>query len=260
MANGSLHCFGVGDGFPSADRGHSAFLYQLDGASILIDCGDGLSARYAAAKLSYDLFEAAFISHQHADHVGGLLMFMQSLWLKKRRKPLSIHTTADGLEPIRAFLRAGYLFDELFPFALGFSALRSGHPVNIGSARVTPFRTTHLEGFTKRFATKYQQNFDAFSFLIETPRARIAHSADLGAPEDLAPLVQEDLDLLVCEVAHFRSEALCKFLAGRPIKRMVLIHLPEALWKQQDELLAQARQSLPRTVISIAQPGEVIAF
>jgi ribonuclease Z len=260
MANGSLYCFGVGDGFPTADRGHSAFLYQLPEANLLIDCGDGLTARYTAAKLSYDLFDAAFVSHLHADHVGGLAMFLQSLWLRKRKKPLPIYTTADGLEPIRQFLRAGYLFDELFPFPLTFTALQAAQAVTVSGATVTPFRTTHLDGFAKHFAEKYRQNFDAFSFLIETPTQRIAHSADLGAPEDLAPLVAKDLDLLVCEVAHFRSEALFRFLAGRTIRKLVLIHLPEALWKQPEALLAEARQALPHTAVSIAQPGEVISL
>jgi ribonuclease BN (tRNA processing enzyme) len=130
--------------------------------------------------------------------------------------------------------------------------------VTVGSAKVTPFRTTHLDGFAKRFAEKYRQNFDAFSFLIEAPGLRIAHSADLGAPEDLAPLVEKELDLLVCEVAHFRSEALFRFLAGRTIRKLVLIHLPETLWKQPEALLAEARQALPQTHVSIAHPGEVI--
>jgi len=61
MALCSIKCFGVGDGFPTADRGHSAFLYRLGGQSLMIDCGDGLTAHYEAAGLSYDQFAALLI-------------------------------------------------------------------------------------------------------------------------------------------------------------------------------------------------------
>src|ERR1051325_11930468 len=40
MAEFSLTCFGVGDGWPCADRKHAAFLYRFGHATILIDCGE----------------------------------------------------------------------------------------------------------------------------------------------------------------------------------------------------------------------------
>jgi len=260
MAEATLHCFGVGDGHPSPERGHSSFLYQLDGACLMVDCGDGTSRRYEASGIPYAAFDAMLISHQHADHLGGFPMFIQGLWLARRDKAVPVYMGVDGIEPTRTFLRACYLFDELFKFRLSFHELRSGQTFKVKSATVTPFRTTHLDSLADRFAAKYEQNFDAFSFLIEHGGRRIAHSADIGAPEDLAPLLQEEVDMLVCELAHFAPQELFEFLKGCSIKRLVLTHLPSRLWAEQATILGEARAALPKTEISIGQAGDTIRF
>lgn len=260
MAEAALYCFGVGDGHPSPERGHSSFLYQLDGACLMVDCGDGTSRRYEASGIPYAAFDAMLISHQHADHLGGFPMFIQGLWLARRDKAVPVYMGVDGIEPTKGFLRASYLFDELFKFRLSFHELKSGQTFKIKGATVTPFRTTHLDSLADRFAAKYEQNFDAFSFLIETPRKRIAHSADIGAPEDLAPLLQEEVDLLVCELAHFAPEDLFRFLEGRAIKQLVLIHLPSRMLPDRARLLDLAQTALPKTKVSIATASESFSF
>lgn len=260
MQNASLKCFGVGDGFPDAHRGHSSFLYQLAGQSILIDCGEPLTSRYQAAGLSYDLVDQVLLSHLHADHVGGFLMFMQALWLKRRQKNLPIKLPADGIAPVKAMLNAAYLFDELFEFQLNFSPLTAGEAFAVGDVRITPYRTKHLDGFVRQFQAKYRQSFDAFCFLIEAGGLRIGHSADLGEPADLAPLLKKPLDLLVCELAHFKIDSLLQYLAGRSLKKILFVHLTKESWHHQAEVLADAAKALPHTHCAIAQPGETIVL
>lgn len=258
MQNASLKCFGVGDGFPDGARGHSSYLYQLAGKAILIDCGEPLTSRYQASGLSYDLVDHLLISHLHADHVGGFLLFIQALWLKKRQKDLSIKTPADGIAALKALLNSAYLFDELFEFQLNFSPLKTAETFSVGEVRVTPYRTTHLDGFIPRFQAKYQQLFDSYCFLLEAGKLRIAHSADLGEPADLAPLLTQPLDLLVCEIAHFKVESLLQYLAGHSIKKAVFVHLTMEGWHNQARILADCAKALPHTHCSIAQPGDTV--
>ena len=260
MALCSIKCFGVGDGFPTADRGHSAFLYRLGGQSLMIDCGDGLTAHYEAAGLSYDQFAALLLSHQHADHIGGFLMFLQALWLRQRQRPLDVRVGEDGLKQLQQMTEAAYLFPELFNFDIKFSPIREGRTFNVGKVRVTPHRTTHLDSFIRRFGAKYRLKFDAFSFLLEAGRTRIAHSADLGAPADLEPLLRKPVTALVCELAHFTPDDLFDYLAGRSIKQLVLIHLNQRCWEDRRTILQHARRSLPHTTCVIAKPGDEIAL
>jgi len=243
----SLTCFGVGDGAACGDRNHSSFLYQLPGTSILIDCGEPVSRSFKASGRPYDSIDRIFLSHLHSDHVGGFFMLMQGFWLERRRKDLEVHLPANAIGPIRRMLRAAYLFEELFQFRLRFVPLREGKSVRHGKVGVTPHRTSHLEGLRRRFQRKYPGDYAAYSFLIEAGDRRIAHSADLGKPEDLEPLLDGPVDVLVCELAHFEPAKLFRYLQAREIGRVIFIHLGRRHWAR----LAQTRRLAAKLLTGI---------
>jgi len=220
----------------SADRNHSSYLYTLGKVSVLLDCGEPISRSFKASGLGYDTIDRIFISNLHADHFGGLFMLLQGLWLEKRQKELSIHMPADGIQPLRQMLQAAFLFEELLPFRLGFFPWSSGQPVVVQpDIRATPFPTTHLQTLRKRFEGQHPGGYEAFCYLIESDRWRIGHSADLGSPQDLAPLLAKPLDLLVCELAHFKPEELFAYLQGRDIKRIAFTHVGRYHWERLEE-------------------------
>jgi ribonuclease BN (tRNA processing enzyme) len=256
----SLHCFGVGDGWPSADRNHSAFLYRFGTTAILLDCGEPISRNYKASGLGYDLIDHLVLSHFHADHIGGFLMLMQSFWLQGRTRPLQIHLPPEGIVPLRQLLSVATIFEEALNFRLAFKALQQNRAVKLGSVRVTPFQTSHLDVFRSEFRKKYRLPFNAFCFLFDSQGRRIGHSADLGRPEDLAPLVRKPLDLLVCELAHFEPEELFAFLAGKPIKHIVFVHLGERFWNNLKSLRRLAAKSLSGVRIDFARDGQEFNF
>lgn len=254
----SLTCLGVGDGSANADRDHAACLYRLGGVSLLVDCGEPVSRSLKALGLSSELIDGIFLSHLHSDHVGGLFMLLQGFWLEQRYKELPVHLPADGIGPIRRMLQAAYLFDELLPFHLRLEALRAGQPVMTGPVRVTPYRTSHLDQLRWRFQAKYPGEYAAYCFLIEAEDRRIGHSADLGAPEDLEPLLGQPLDLLVCEMAHFSPEAAFAYLRGRPIRHLVFTHLHRPFWENLDAIRRLAASQLPGIKLSFPHDRETL--
>ncbi|SRR5581483_1357151 len=250
MGKLSLKCFGVGDGWPCADRNHSSFLYRFGKTAILFDCGEPLSRAYKASGLDYNAFDRIILSHLHADHIGGFFMFMQGLWLEQRTKPLLIHLPSDGIKPIQSLLQAGMLFPELFKCKFRFEPLKLQKPIITSTVRVTPFRTSHLDQFRLAFHKRYPQKFQAFCFLIETGRRRMGHSGDIGRPEDLEPLLQKPLDVLVCELAHFSPEALFRYLKGRAIRQIIFIHVARPFWtnlRHTRQLAARMLGGIPFT-------------
>jgi L-ascorbate metabolism protein UlaG (beta-lactamase superfamily) len=157
-------------------------------------------------------------------------------------------------------LEAAYLFDELLNFRLSFEPIQLGQPVAVQDVRVTPYGTTHLESLRKTFQRDHPQEFAAFSFLLESDGLRVAHSADLGAPEDLAPLVEKPLDLLVCELAHFEREEMFRYLKGRDIRRIVFMHVGRRYWERLEETRLRAARMLPGVNLSFAHDQEVITL
>ena len=199
MGKFALKFFGVGDGWPCADRNHASFLYRLGDVSILMDCGEPISRSYKASGLDYDLIDRIFVSHLHSDHMSGFFMLMQGFWLEQRKKDLPVNMPADGIKPFVDLLQAGLVFKELLQFQLRFEALKRGKPIMVGDVKVTPYPSTHLEQLRRAFQKRYPQEFAAYCFLIEKGMMRIGHSADIGCPEDLEPLLRK--------LARFASSA-----------------------------------------------------
>jgi ribonuclease Z len=263
----TLTCFGTGDGVPSADRNHSAYLYTFGDTNILLDCGEPVSTSYKASGLSYDLIDAILISHLHSDHFSGLFMLIQSFWLEQRRKPLTIYLPADGIAPIRQMLHTAYLFPEALPFAITFVPLRPGgvgrsvpaepqtSEITIGPVKVTPYRTTHLDQARQSYQAKYPGEYLACCFRLEAGGTSVAHTADLDAPEDLDPVLAQPLDFLVCEVAHAKPEVMFRYLAEKPVRRILFTHIARYEWERFAELQRTASAILAGENYSFARDG-----
>ena len=179
MDDFSLKCFGVGDGTASIDRNHSAYLYRLGTATLLVDCGEPVSRSFKATGLSYETIDRIFLSHLHSDHVGGLFMLLQGFWLEQRRQQLTIHLPGDAIQPIANMLNAAYLFPEVLPFPLRFEPLAAGQAISFADVQVTPYRTTHLDSLKKHFQSRYPGEYAAYVFKLSRangalPTARIS--------------------------------------------------------------------------------------
>ncbi len=244
MKNCSVTCFGTGDGWPSAERNHSSYLYRFGGTGLLVDCGEPVDRSFKASGLSYETFDTILLSHLHADHFGGFFMLMQGCWLQGRRKALPVYLPQRATPALRRMLHAAFIFDELLPFRLSFLPLNAGRKFRVRDVRVSAFRTSHLDGYRRHFQKRYRVDYNSYCFLFESGRRRVGHSADLGRPEDLDPLMTKPLDLLVCELAHFEPAAMFRYLRGRPIEQVVFVHLTEALRENLPALRRLAAKGL----------------
>jgi Cft2 family RNA processing exonuclease len=255
MSPFELTCFGTGDGWPCADRNHSSFHYRFGRTSFIVDCGESVSRAFKASGWSYDSFEAILLSHLHCDHIGGFFMFMQGLWLEKRQKDLPIYLPEDGIKPLRDLLNAGMIFEELLAFSPNYIPLHAAKSFKVKDVKVTPYPTTHLESLRKSFQRKYTLDFAAYSFLFETAKLRIAHSADIGEPKDLDPLLAQPVDLLVCELAHFEPKDLFRYLKGRDIGRIVFMHVARQYREDQAGITKLAQRHLGDIPFTFATDG-----
>lgn len=255
----TLHCLGVASGWPSADRRHSSYIYQLGGAQLMIDCGEGASGAHQGMGFLPDDIDRIVFSHQHSDHVGGFSMLMQGMWVQRRRKPLVVHAPARAIPALQAWLEATLLFDQLLGFPIQWEPLVPGEEVAIGNLRLTAYASSHLAWLEQSFRAKYPEpSFEAFSFLLEGEGRRVAHSADIGAVADLEPLLRHPLDLLVCEVAHVDAGELFGRLQSAVIHELVLIHLEHLWWDDRENLCRLAEERLPGVRVRVAMDRDRI--
>ena len=257
----SLTCFGVGEGWPCHDRNHSSFLFRFGDIHLLFDAGDGLSSTYKATGLGYGRIDRVFLSHLHSDHVGGFSLFVQGLWLEKRRRPLPVHMPAQGIPAMQAWLTATVLFEELVGFPIYWEPLAENVPVRETGVTITPFPTTHLESLRRAFQKNHRATcFEAFSFVLAGNGKRVANTADLGHVDDLDHLVSDPLDLLLCEMAHVPFHDLLGKLRGKPIKRIIFTHLERSLWADQEKVRREAKAALGGIPFVIARDGDEFVF
>ena len=256
MKRSSVICFGTADGAPCEDRNHASFLYQFGKTTILVDCGEAVDRSYKSSGISYDKIDAIFLSHLHSDHVGGFFMFMQGMWLERRRRPLTVYLPAKAIKSLRQMLDTVFLFEEALPFRLRLLPLQNQQPVRVRDVRITPFLTTHLDRTRAQFAKKYNADFSAYSFLLQHKGTRIGHSADLGRPHDLNPLLSKPLDLLVCELSHFTPQAICSYLRNEPIKQIAFVHIARTYRQDIPAMRRLVKKQIPNVPSHFPNDGD----
>ncbi|NUN94412.1 MAG: ribonuclease Z [Verrucomicrobiae bacterium] len=254
----SLLFLGTSDGRSRWRRAHASMLLSFGDARILLDCGEPCSRALYDRGLIPDGFDKIFLSHLHADHVGGLPMLVQNLWLAKRRRPMPLFMPREGIAPLRKWLRACYLCENLLRFRLEARPWRAGEVLRWNRLRVRPIRNRHLDGF--RRICKGRGGFESFSFRFESGKRTLVWSADLGSPEDLAPLLEKPTQTLVCELAHFSPESLFRFLAPRKVARLILTHLGRATMERPAAVRRLAAKMLPGREVLFARDGLRVAL
>jgi ribonuclease Z len=259
--NDAITFLGTSDGLPTADRHHASLLVRLAGGTILLDCGEPCSHSLKRIGVDFNSIDAVFVSHAHSDHIAGLPMLIQSMWLEARRRPLPLWMPRRVIRPLQSWLRTCFLFETQFKFRIQWRPLSVTAPARAGKIRVSSFRTTHLEATRKKFARRHPAvGFDIFCFLLEANGRRIGYSADLGNPRDLEPLLRRPLDLLVVELAHFHPNALAEFLRDKPVRHVIITHMGRAVRARFDDVQRRLTSSLRPRRVTFAVDGDVIKF
>jgi ribonuclease Z len=222
-----LVILGSASGSASAYRAASAYLLDLGEQGVLLDCGDGVTQGLLAAGYNPDWVSDAFVSHTHADHVGGLSYYLQARYLTGTDNPLTIHCPSEAIEPLQALFRFGYLFQQRMPFTIQFDGLAAGKTCNLAHVAVTPYPTTHLARHAHVASELgYPNRGECFAFRTVVAGRAILYSADLGDLSDLDQ-VTEPIDWLLIETTHVDLDDLWPWVEARGISCVVLTHIAD---------------------------------
>jgi ribonuclease BN (tRNA processing enzyme) len=230
-----LQFVGCGDAFGSGGRFNTCFHLLGRGINALIDCGATSLVSLSRLAINRNDIDVIFISHFHADHVGGVPFFiLEAAHVLKRERPLTIA----GPPGLKA--RYPELMEAAFPgtgalqlrFPLTLRELQIGRRSEVGAVGVTPFHVMHDD-----------RAGPCLGFRFETEGKVIGFSGDTEWTDALIEIGRE-ADLFVCEAymrdkqvkTHMVLSALERHLGQIRPKRLVLTHMSADMLARRAEL------------------------
>ena len=256
---------GSASGISMPGRGHASVALEAGGGLYFFDLGEPVGRSMLEAGLPIANLRAAFVSHMHSDHSGGLLQFVKNLHLYHNHADylpqvdsLTLALPSEAVDPVKAFLAASYMFPECMSVEVNFLPVERGAVYVDELISVTAHDTGHLSGHREFVASRPEYSFlrcQAFSYEVEVAGRRMVYSGDLGGIDDIIP-VASGADLLVLEFGHLLplGENLKK-LRTLGIGKVVLTHIFPDYNDRADELSAIAEEVLPG-IVSVAADGD----
>jgi ribonuclease Z len=245
----TLHLLGTGAALAPPDR-TTTMLAFVAKSVIVVDCGGDVVQRMLAAGIDLDRIRLLILTHEHPDHLAGFPLFMEKIWLAKRRRPIPVAGPPQALRQARKIFEAfdtsgwkGLPEVEWRPVALEegvtvwedeewlVTAAPGKHSVPVIAVRV-----------------QHVPSGGAVVYSSDTERAdailRLAHAAEI--------LVHESTGNFSGHTAASGAAELAREAGAR---RLVLVHIPPNL---DPEELRRARQIFPE--VRLGEDGASYPF
>jgi ribonuclease BN (tRNA processing enzyme) len=230
-----LQFVGCGDAFGSGGRFNTCFHLTGRNFNVLIDCGASSLVALNKLAINRNDIEIIFLTHFHADHVGGVPPFLlEANYVVKREQALTI------VGPPSLKSRFGDIMDVGFPgtkslelhFPLQLKELEIGTRNEFGGLRLTPFHVKHDD-----------RAGPCLGFRFEAEGKVFAYSGDTEWTDAVIDIGYE-ADLFICE-AFSRSKPVPTHMALSQLephldqirpKRLILTHMGDDMLARRNEV------------------------
>ena len=212
-----LTFLGSSHGVPAADRYCSSLMVEIGESTYLIDAGAPIiDCTLRHGKTPMDI-KAIFTTHSHGDHINGLHHYIDLVdWYYKEAEIDVFMTNEDVSKAMIHMLEvlrgAPYHADRI-----RMHIAAPGEVWNDGTLRVTYIPTRHMEPRA------------SYAILLEAEGKRVLVTGDMSwkmMKHDFPTIVaEEELDLVICEMAHFGVPELTPYFETCKAKEMWITHV-----------------------------------
>lgn len=205
---------------PKPNRAAPAQVIVVNGASYVVDCGNGVARQMVLAKLKLGSIRSVFLTHQHSDHNADYGNLLWLAWATDLAKPVDTYGPPPLVQMTRQFLALNdydirtRMADEGRP---ALANLIVPHEIGTGglvmqddNVKVTAALVDH------------PPVSPAFAYRFDCPDRSIVFSGDTRPSPALVKLAQ-GADILVHEVMHLPS--LEQLIASEPNAKTLREHL-----------------------------------
>lgn len=234
---------GTSHGVPEAGRRCSCILVEVGENRYLIDIGIQPISDFRNRNIPVESVKSVFVTHPHDDHIAGIIPFVgycKSWWFRNANPKFYLPIDTEK------FLKGMNAWFDTFgtkPRYFEFNRVGEGVFYDDGTLKVTAYRTMHCN--------------ESYAYLLEAEGKRAFFSGDLclDGPQNDFPLcvLNEPLDFLVCESAHFDATAYIPLFEAKQenIKQLVFTHYTE----EKLPSIHEAQKALKAVPSTIARDG-----
>ena len=225
---------GTAPGKSLLGKSHTAFLLEDADKKFLLDCGEGTTQKILAKHLAGDELDGIIISHLHPDHVSGIFMLMQTLYLNKRKKELFIFLPESQGE-FKAFLNTIYIFNTRLSYNINIQLYEENSFLEIG---IYPFKNTHLSGYKDILEKSHLQNkLLSYSFIIKGKSKSLLLTSDIRSAEDIKGHIDK-CEVMILDGIHPSYQPIKKLLKESNIEVYITHGYYEDLQQKFADLLS----------------------
>lgn len=215
---------------PDAEHDTVALVLRGPGWALPVDCGGSPLYKLARLGIARDEVRGVILTHRHADHIYGLPMLVQGLWLGGREAPLPVYGPLEALGVARRLLDTLTLAEraEMYPIEWHPIPLQGDWPVPLHDGG----RVVELEGVRITCAPATHREVETMALRFEdtaTGRA-IVYSSDTEPCEAVIHLAV-GADLLIHEATgphrgHSSPAQAAEVARAAGVEALALIHYP----------------------------------
>jgi len=199
---------GTSHGVPEANRKCSCIMIEVGENIYFVDMGMPVVDELRTRGKSIAAVKGIFITHMHGDHTDGLIQFIDLItWYFKTPDPVVVMPDLAAVNVINDWLKVTINGAEK---TIQYRQTKEGVVFDDGVLKVTAIPTQHCPG--------------SHAYVLEAEGKTVLCTGDLANPGRDFPYVDKELDLMICESAHFPTTDYLPILEKQAVKQLCVTH------------------------------------